>query len=101
LSERFRAIELRKELRTTTVGGTSEDPVALLAKQKAGIRAWRRIRRIFQQQPRRQQRQEGERHLLWVWKERTLQVRMSFFEETGERRTEPEFGKRVERALSR
>jgi len=34
LCDRFRAIELRKELRTTKVGGTAEDPVALLAKQK-------------------------------------------------------------------
>jgi hypothetical protein len=34
LCERFRAIELRKELRTTKEGGTSVDPVALLAKQK-------------------------------------------------------------------
>jgi len=34
LCERFRAIELRKELRTTKSTGTPEDPVALLAKQK-------------------------------------------------------------------
>ena len=34
LCERFRAIELRKELRTTRWGGTADDPVALLAKQK-------------------------------------------------------------------
>ena len=32
--ERIRAIELRKELRATKEGGTTEDPVALLAKQK-------------------------------------------------------------------
>ena len=32
--ERFRAIELRKELRTTKDGGTPVDPVALLAKQR-------------------------------------------------------------------
>jgi hypothetical protein len=32
LCDRFRAIELRKELRATK-GGTAEDPVALLAKQ--------------------------------------------------------------------
>jgi len=38
LCERFRAIELRKELRTTKGGGTSEDPVVLFAKQK-GSRA--------------------------------------------------------------
>ena len=34
LCERFRAIELRRELRTTKDGGTPEDPVAILAKQK-------------------------------------------------------------------
>jgi len=34
LCEQFYAIELRRELRTTKEGGTSEDPVALLAKQR-------------------------------------------------------------------
>ena len=32
--ERFPTIELQKKLRTTNGGGTTEDPVALLAKQK-------------------------------------------------------------------
>lgn len=34
LCERFRTIKLCRELRTTKDGGTPEDPVALLAKQK-------------------------------------------------------------------
>src|SRR5260370_33563178 len=34
LCDRFRAIELRKELRTTKGGGTTEDAIALLASQK-------------------------------------------------------------------
>jgi hypothetical protein len=50
LCERFRAIELRKELRSTE-GGTSEDPYDLLAKQKGSrargrsnsAREWRAI----------------------------------------------------------
>ena len=35
LCERFRAVELRKELRTTKGTGTPKDPVALLAGSKA------------------------------------------------------------------
>ena len=41
LWDRFRAIELRKELRTIK-GGTKEDPIALLAKQK-GSRLTRKL----------------------------------------------------------
>ena len=38
LCERFRAIELQKELRTTNDGGTDDDLVALLARQKGSKR---------------------------------------------------------------
>jgi len=37
--QRLRAIELRKELRTTKERGTSEDPGALLAKEKGSRRS--------------------------------------------------------------